>query len=109
MENDVEQAIASNMEELNKARTPNKGKDIDVGSASNMESDIEQARASNMEEDKASAPNKGKDFDVGSVSDIEMAIKPLRDMIGKGLAPWEYTRICDRLISSRSVPTSFVL
>nr|TKR74638.1 hypothetical protein D5086_0000293310 [Populus alba] len=36
MENDIEQERASNMEE-DKASTPNKGKDIDVGSASDIE------------------------------------------------------------------------
>ncbi|KAG5226367.1 UPF0481 protein [Salix suchowensis] len=47
--------------------------DIEQARASNMENDIEQARATNMEEDKASSANKGKYIDVGNASDIEMA------------------------------------
>ncbi|KAG5226375.1 UPF0481 protein [Salix suchowensis] len=88
MENDIEQARASNME-VDKA-TPNMENDIEQARASNMENDIEQARASNMEEDRASSPNKGKDINMGSASYIEMA----KDILGKlytdvGQMPWQ--------------------
>eukprot|EP00258_Populus_trichocarpa_P028690 XP_024444709.1 UPF0481 protein At3g47200-like [Populus trichocarpa] len=79
MENDIEQARASNMEE-DKASTPNKGKDIDVGSASDIE------MATNILA-KLETEVRRMSFQQRSECCIYRVPKPLRNVNWKAYAP----------------------
>jgi len=90
MENAIEQARASNMEE-DKASTPNKGKDFDVGSASGIEmvtnQKIEREKATDIwakldsEVEQMSFKRNGSECCIYSVP------KPLRNVNGKAYSP----------------------
>jgi hypothetical protein len=90
MENDIEQARASNMEE-DKASGPNKGKDFDVGSASGIEmvtnQKIEREKATDILE-KLDSEEKQMSFKRnGSECCIYSVPKPLRNVNGKAYSP----------------------
>ncbi|KAJ6959128.1 hypothetical protein NC653_037429 [Populus alba x Populus x berolinensis] len=90
MENDIEQARASNMEE-DKATTPNKGKDIDVVSASDIEmvtnKKIEREKATDILE-KLDSEEKQMSFKrYGSERCIYRVPQPLRNVNGKAYSP----------------------
>ena len=79
MNNGVEKASVSNMEE-DKASPPNKGKSIDVGSASEVDKDINNPSTSNMErDDTLNASNKGKDIE--STSSIEYVNRDIMEQL----------------------------
>jgi hypothetical protein len=94
MENDIEQARASNMEE-DKASTPNKGKDIDVGSASDIEMATNPDYCKERERKKATDIWAKLDSEVkrmsfkrnGSECCIYRVPKPLRHVNWKAYAP----------------------
>jgi len=90
MENDIEQARASNMEE-DKASAPNKGKDFDVGSASGIEmvtnQKIEREKATDILE-KLDSEEKQRSFKRnGSECCIYRVPEPLRNVNGKAYSP----------------------
>lgn len=94
MENDIEQARASNMEE-DKASSPNKGKDIDVGSASDIEMATYPDYYKEREREKATDIWAKLDSEVkrmsfkrnGSECCIYRVPKPLRHVNWKAYAP----------------------
>jgi hypothetical protein len=85
MENDIEQARASNMEE-DKAISPNNGKDFDVGSASDIEMATNILAKLETEVRRMSFQQSGSEFRRSECC-IYRVPKPLRNVNWKAYAP----------------------